>query len=169
LPSAKKGPAVSISAAEEALAHCHISSLLAKYYQAIDNGKWNVLDREVLADDAVWEVIQQSPTHGSIEDTVKGRPEIVGWFEKIMGGDASMSEGTCRHFIGTHVIDVDGETARSSSHLQAFDTRTLAMLSNGKVEADHVKTERGWRISRYHIEEDITDADMEAYKQAVHG
>jgi hypothetical protein len=41
------------------------------------------------------------------------------------------------------------------------------MLSNGVVEAEHIRTERGWRISRYHIAEDITDADMEAFKQAV--
>jgi SnoaL-like domain len=153
--------------AEEALAHAHITSLLAKYYQAIDVGNWTVLDQEILADDAVWEVIQHSPSGGSIEDTVKGRPEIVGWFEQIMGGEASMSEGTCRHFISTHVIDVDGDTARSTSHLQAFDTHRFIMLSNGVVEADHVKTDRGWRIRRYHIDEDITDADMEAFKQAV--
>ena len=153
--------------AEEALAHGHITSLLAKYYQAIDVGNWTVLDQEILADDAVWEVIQHSPSGESIEDTVKGRAEIVGWFEQIMGGEASMSQGTCRHFISTHVIDVDGDTARSTSHLQAFDTHRLIMLSNGVVEADHVKTDRGWRIRRYHIDEDITDADMEAFKQAV--
>jgi hypothetical protein len=153
--------------AEEALAHGHITSLLAKYYQAIDVGNWTVLDQEILADDAVWEVIQHSPSGESIEDTVKGRAEIVGWFEQIMGGEASMSQGTCRHFISTHVIDVDGDTARSTSHLQAFDTHRFIMLSNGVVEADHVKTDRGWRIRRYHIDEDITDADMEAFKQAV--
>jgi hypothetical protein len=153
--------------AEEALAHGHITSLLAKYYQAIDVGNWTVLDQEILADDAVWEVIQHSPSGESIEDTVKGRAEIVGWFEQIMGGEASMSQGTCRHFISTHVIDVDGDTARSTSHLQAFDTHRFIMLSNGVVEADHVKSDRGWRIRRYHIDEDITDADMEAFKQAV--
>lgn len=157
-------------AAAEALAHAHISSLLARYYQAIDSGNWARLDDEVLADDAVWEVVQSSATGGTIEDVVKGRAEIVAWFEKIMGGDASMSHGTCRHFLSTHVIDVDGatgDTARSRSHLQAFDTHTLGMLSNGTVDADHVKTDRGWRIRRCRIEEDITDADMEAYKQAV--
>ncbi|HEX4219270.1 MAG TPA: nuclear transport factor 2 family protein, partial [Acidimicrobiales bacterium] len=150
-----------------ALAHSHISSLLGKYYQAIDTANWPVLDQEVLADGAVWEVIQHSPSGETIEDTVKGRPDIVNWFEQIMGGGASMSEGTCRHFVSTHVIDVDGDTARSSSHLQAFDTHTFVMLSNGVVEADHVKTDRGWRIRRYHIDEDITEADMEAFKQAV--
>jgi hypothetical protein len=158
---------MSDDAAQEALAHAHISSLLAKYYQAIDNGRWDVLDREVLADDALWEVIQSSPTGGSIEDTVKGKQEILDWFAAIMSGEAAMSEGTCRHFISTHVIDVDGDTARSNAHLQAFDTHTMAMLSNGIVEADHVKTDRGWRIRRYNIVESITDADMEAFKLAV--
>jgi hypothetical protein len=158
---------VSIEAAQEALAHCHITSLLAKYYQAIDAGDWAVLDQEVLADDAVWEVLQHSPTGGSIEDTVEGRTAIVGWFEQIMGGDASMSEGTCRHFISTHDVTVVGDQARSTSHLQAFSTVTLAMLSNGVVEADHVRTEHGWRIRRYHVDENVTDADMEAYKEAI--
>jgi len=154
-------------AAQEALAHAHISSLLAKYYQAIDNGRWDVLDREVLADDARWEVVQSSPTGGTIEDTVVGREAILSWFAAIMGGEAAMSEGTCRHFISTHVIEVDGDTARSNAHLQAFDTHTMAMLSNGVIEADHVKTDRGWRIRRYNIVESITDADMDAFKNAV--
>jgi hypothetical protein len=158
-----------MTAADEALAHCQITSLLSRYYQAIDTCDWTVLDQEVLADEARWEVLQHSPTGGSLEDVVDGRSAIVAWFEQIMGGEASMSEGTCRHFISTHAVTVDGTTARSTSHLQAFSTVTLAMLSNGVVEADHVKTERGWRIRRYHVDENITDADMAAYKAAVHG
>src|SRR5665213_1925626 len=118
-------------AAEEALAHCHIASLLAQYYQAIDTANWPVLDQQVLADDAVWEVIQHSPSGGTIEDTVTGRSDIVAWFERIMGGEVSMSEGTVRHFISTHVISVEGDRAHSTSHLQAVATDTLATLSNG--------------------------------------
>jgi hypothetical protein len=132
---------MSNAAAEEALAHCRISSLLSRYYQAIDVANWTVLNDEVLDDDAVWEVVQHSPTGGSIE-------------------------GTVRHFITTHVISVDGDRAHSTSHLQAIGTDTLAILSNGFVEADHVRTERGWRIRRYHIDEHITDADMAAFKAA---
>ena len=49
---------------------CHISSLLSRYYQAIDVANFTALDDEVLADDAVWEVVQHSPTGGTIEDTV---------------------------------------------------------------------------------------------------
>ena len=153
-------------AADEALAHCHISSLLSRYYQAIDVANFTALDDEVLADDAVWEVVQHSPTGGTIEDTVSGRADIVAWFEQIMGGEVSMSEGTVRHFINTHVITVDGDRAHSTSHLQAVGTDTMAILSVGFAEADHVRTERGWRIRRYRLDEHITDADMAAFKAA---
>jgi hypothetical protein len=157
---------MSNAAAEEALAHCHISSLLSRYYQAIDVANFTALDDEVLADDAVWEVVQHSPTGGTIEDTVSGRADIVAWFEQIMGGEVSMSEGTVRHFINTHVITVDGDRAHSTSHLQAVGTDSMAILSVGFAEADHVRTARGWRIRRYRLDEHITDADMAAFKAA---
>ena len=157
---------MSNAAAEEALAHCHISSLLSRYYQAIDVANFTALDDEVLADDAVWEVVQHSPTGGTIEDTVSGRADIVAWFEQIMGGEVSMSEGTVRHFINTHVITVDGDRARSTSHLQAVGTDSMAILSVGFAQADHVRTARGWRIRRYRLDEHITDADMAAFKAA---
>jgi hypothetical protein len=157
---------MSNGAAEEALAHCHISSLLSLYYQAIDVANWTVLDNEVLDDDAVWEVVQHSPTGGTIEDTVSGRAAIVAWFEQIMGGEVSMSEGTVRHFLNTHVITVDGDRAHSTSHLQAVSTESMAILSVGFAAADHVRTGRGWRIRRYQLDEHITDADMAAFKAA---
>jgi hypothetical protein len=157
---------MSNAAAEEALAHCHISSLLSRYYQAIDVANFTALDDEVLADDAVWEVAQHSPTGGTIEDTVSGRADIVAWFEQIMGGEVSMSEGTVRHFLNTHVITVDGDRAHSTSHLQAVGTDSMAILSVGFAEADHVRTARGWRIRRYRLDEHITDADMAAFKAA---
>jgi hypothetical protein len=157
---------MSNAAAEEALAHCHLSSLLSRYYQAIDVANFTALDDEVLADDAVWEVVQHSPTGGTIEDTVSGRADIVAWFEQIMGGEVSMSEGTVRHFINTHVITVDGDRAHSTSHLQAVGTDSMAILSVGFAEADHVRTARGWRIRRYRLDEHITDADMAAFKAA---
>jgi SnoaL-like domain len=157
---------MSNAAAEEALAHCHISSLLSRYYQAIDVANFTALDDEVLADDAVWEVVQHSPTGGTIEDTVSGRRAIVAWFEQIMGGEVSMSEGTVRHFLNTHVITVDGDRAHSTSHLQAVGTDSMAILSVGFAEADHVRTARGWRIRRYRLDEHITDADMAAFKAA---
>jgi hypothetical protein len=154
-----------MNAAEEALAHCHITSLLSLYYQALDTGDFETLESEVMAEDATWEVIQRA-TNGRVEDKASGRDEVLAWFQQMLSGDVTMSEGTVRHFINTHVIrvDPDGATARSTSHLQAVDTVTMAILANGFVEADHVRTDRGWRIRYYKIEENITEKDMTAFK-----
>ena len=155
-----------MDAAEEALAHCRISSLLSLYYQALDTADWDRLERQVLAEDAVWEIIQHSPL-GTVRDLADGRDAVLGWFKQLMGGQVTMSEGTVRHFINTHVITVAGRTAHSTSHLQAVDTTTLAILANGFVEAEHVNTPAGWRIRRYKIDEHITDRDMEAFKKSL--
>jgi len=157
-----------MNAADEALAHCQISSLLSLYYQALDVGDFGTLESEVMAADATWEVIQLA-TNGRVEDKATGRNEVIAWFKQMLSGDVTMSEGTVRHFINTHVIrlDPDGRGARSTSHLQAVDTVSMATLANGFVEADHVLTERGWRIRYYKVEERITDKDMEAFKAAL--
>jgi len=155
-----------MNAGEEALAHCQISSLLSLYYQALDVGDFDTLESEVMAEDAVWEAIQIA-SNGRVEDGASGRDAVLAWFRKMLTGDVSMSEGTCRHFLNTHVIHVaeDGRSARSTSHLLAVDTVTMSNLSNGVATAEHVRTDRGWRIRRYRIEERITDADMKAYQE----
>jgi hypothetical protein len=155
-----------MNAAEEALAHCQISSLLSLYYQALDVGDFDTLETEVMSEDATWEVVQLATT-GRVEDKASGRSEVLAWFKRMLSGDVTMSEGTVRHFINTHVIRVEpgGEAARSTSHLQALDTVTMANLACGFVEADHVRTEQGWRIRRYKVVEQITDKDMEAFKE----
>jgi hypothetical protein len=147
----------------EVLDQWRIATLLAVYYQAIDVADWDTLDREVLADDARWEVVQRS-TKGTVTNGAEGRAEVVAWFRQMVSGEVSMSEGIVRHFVGTHVIKVDGDTATSRSHLQAQDMVTLGMLANGIIDAEHVRTERGWRVRRFRVEESITDADMEAFR-----
>lgn len=151
--------------AEEALAHCQITSLLSLYYQALDVGDFDTLESEVMAEDATWEVVQLASS-GRLEDKASGRDQVIAWFKKMMTGDVTMSEGTVRHFLNTHVIRVDPEglTARSTSHLQAIDTVTMATLANGFVEAEHTRTDSGWRVRHYKVEERITDKDMEAYR-----
>jgi predicted SnoaL-like aldol condensation-catalyzing enzyme len=155
-----------MDAAEEALAYCHITSLLSLYYQALDTGNWDTLEKQVMADDAVWEVIQHSPS-GTVRDLAEGRDAVLGWFKRMMGGEVTMSHGTVRHFINTHVIAIEGRAAHSTSHLQAVDTSTLKILANGFVEAEHTKAPEGWRIRRYKIDEHITDADMDAFKATL--
>ncbi len=154
-----------MNAAEEALAHCHITSLLSLYYQALDVGDFDTLETEVMAKDASWHVIQRA-SRGRVEDGASGRDEVLAWFKQMLSGDVTMSEGTVRHFLNTHVIRVapDGLSAQSTSHLQAVDTATMANLASGFAEAEHVRTEHGWRIRHYKVEERITDKDMEAYR-----
>ena len=155
-----------MDAAEEALAHCQITSLLSRYYQALDVLDLDTLESEVMAKDATWEVIQRANC-GRLRDGASGRDEVMAWFRQMFSGDVTMSEGTVRHFLNTHVIRVaaDGVTAHSTSHLQAVDTATLATLAVGFVESEHVRTDLGWRIRRYKVEESITDKDMEAYRE----
>jgi hypothetical protein len=62
---------------------------------------------------------------------------------------------------------VDNTTASSTSHLQAVHTHTLQPLASGVVRARHRKTPDGWRIAHLRLDEDITDADMIGFKQAV--
>jgi hypothetical protein len=149
--------------AREALDHIQITAALSRYYQAIDTFDWKALEDDVMAPEAVWEVVQAAPM-GSVTALVEGgRGAVIAWFVQMMGGEVNMSDGTVRHFLSTHVIDVDGDAARSVSHLQAFHTETLQMLANGKVTAEHRRTDGGWRISRCRVDEQITDADMAAF------
>ena len=151
--------------AEEALAHCQITSLLSLYYQALDVGDFETLETSVMAEDAVWIVIQRAGAE-RVEDGASGREEVIAWFRKMMSGEVTMAEGTVRHFLNTHVIRIDpsGRAAESTSHLQAVDTVTMATVAVGFVESQHVRTEKGWRIRRYQVEEHITEKDMRAYR-----
>lgn len=154
------------AAAEEAFAHCQIQTLLSVYYQALDAGDLDRLEREVMAEDATWNVIQVAGT-GRIEDEVSGRGAVIAWFRKMLGGGVSMSEGDVLHFLSTHAIRVEGDRATSTSHLQAVSQGTRAILATGVAEAEHVRTPQGWRIRRYRVTERITDADLTALKTTL--
>jgi hypothetical protein len=153
-------------AARDALAHAHIQSLLALYYQALDRGDLETLERRVMAEDAVWEFVQHA-ANGRLEDRAEGRDGVIAWFRGMLSGNFTMSESQVRHFINTHVIEIDGASARSSSHLQCVDTKSLSIVAVGTALAEHVETPEGWRIRRYRIEEHITEADMAAFQAAM--
>lgn len=154
-----------MDAAEEALAHCEIKNVLSLYYQALDVGDLETLEREVMAEDATWELIQLCGDERIVDET-SGRDRVLDWFRTMLGGDVSMSEGSVRHSLDTHVIRIDRETARSTSHLQAIETAGMTIVASGFVEAEHVRTPDGWRIRHYRVEETITAADMKALKKA---
>lgn len=152
-----------MDAAEIALAHSEITNVLSLYYQRLDVGDLDALEREVMSEDATWELIQLCGDE-RIVDKESGRDRVLAWFRRMLGGGVTMSEGSVRHSIGTHVIRVTGETAHSTSHLQAIETAGMTIVASGFVEADHVRTAKGWRIRSYRVEETITASDMKALK-----
>lgn len=153
-----------MDAGEKALAHCEISNVLSLYYQALDAGDLATLEREVMSEDATWELVQLCGEERLV-DKNSGRAKVLDWFRAMLGGGVTMSEGTVRHSIGTHVIRVDGDRAHSTSHLQAIETVGMKTVASGFVEAHHVRTKQGWRIRSYKVEETITAADMQALKK----
>jgi predicted transcriptional regulator len=152
-----------MNAAERAVAHCEISNLLSLYYQALDVGDLDTLEREVMAEDATWELVQLCGSE-RVVDKSSGRDQVLDWFRTMLASGVSMTEGTVRHYLSTHVIRIEEAAAHSTSHLQAIETTGMTNVASGFVEADHVLTAAGWRIRRYKVEETITAKDMEALK-----
>ena len=151
-------------AAEEALAHCHISALLSLYYQALDRGDLATLESQVMSEDASWDLTQVAGGQ-RVRDRLEGRSEILAWFRRMLSGAVTRGEHGVRHFINTHVIRVEGARARSTSHLQCIHAETMLTLAVGVAQAEHVKTPQGWRIRSYALEESITEADMKALQE----
>jgi hypothetical protein len=151
-----------LNAGEEALAHCHITSLLSLYYQALEIADFSTLEKQVMTQEAVWEVVQRSPS-GTDRFVLDGRDAVIAWFKELMGDRGGTERpGAVRQYLDTHVITVQGDTAHSVSNLQAVRVDTLSILACGRAVADHVRTAAGWRISRYQLDERISDASVGA-------
>ena len=156
-----------MDAGEKALAHAEITNVLSLYYQALDQGDLETLERCVIAEDATWVLVQLCEDERVVDEST-GRDEILAWFREMFGAGVSMTEGTVRHYLNTHVVEVEGDAARSTSHLQAIETAGMTNVASGFVRADHVRTAEGWRIRRYEVEETITRKDMDALKATFH-
>ena len=95
----------------KALAHAEIMNVLSLYYQALDQGDLETLESRVIAEDATWILVQLCGDERLVDEST-GRSEILTWFRRMFGAGVSMTEGTVRHYLNTHVIEVDGEHAR---------------------------------------------------------
>ena len=156
-----------MEAAQRALDWTGIANVLSRYYQALDRGDLETLGRDVIAEGATWRLVQRCG-EDRLVDEIEGRDEILAWFERMLGSGVSMSEAAVRHHLDTHVIEIEGDTATSTSHLLAVETTSLSIVASGFAAASHVRTDRGWRIHRYEVEENLTAADMAALREAFH-
>lgn len=156
-----------MEAAQCALDRTEIANVLSRYYQALDRGDLETLGRDVIAEGATWRLVQRCG-EDRLVDEIEGRDEILAWFERMLGSGVSMSEAAVRHHLDTHVIEIEGDTAKSTSHLLAVETTSLSIVASGFASATHVRTDRGWRIHGYAVEENLTASDMAALRQAFH-
>lgn len=118
-----------------------IEDVLYRYAHALDSKHWDRLGAEVFTADAVCDFLELGGVH-------EGAQAAADFIASVLGGlDAS------QHLIGTPLIDVAGDTARSRCYLQAQHVFLGAeggdhFLVGGTYVDDLARTPDGWRITR---------------------
>lgn len=116
-----------------------IIGVTSRYCFAIDGHDWEALRRDVFTADATFDF---GPSLGV-------KTDVEGIIEVISGALAPL-DGS-HHLVGSHVVDVDGDTARCRCYLHAQHIRRGLQggphLVVGATYTDElVRTEAGWRI-----------------------
>jgi hypothetical protein len=114
------------------------------YSTALDTRDWRLLERVFLPDSVA--------DYGKIAGVRHGLAEITALVKRVLEPlDAS------QHLIGNHIIELDGDTARCSSYLQAQHTRRGCeggdnYVIGGGYRDELVRTPGGWRIRHRTLE-----------------
>jgi hypothetical protein len=110
-----------------------IAASISRYAYAVDFGEFDAF-RAALADDVEVHFVMQA----------LGRDDVI-----VHGADAAIERMAARpapmvprHALCNHIVDVDGDVARSRAYL-ANGSATYA--------AEHRHTASGWRISRLEV------------------
>lgn len=119
-----------MTAADDAVA---IAASISRYAYAVDFGEFDDF-RAVLADDVDVHFVMEAL--GRDDVVVHGADAVI---DRMAGRPAPMVP---RHALCNHVVDVDGDTARSRAYL-ANGSATYA--------AEHRRTGGEWRISRLEV------------------
>lgn len=139
---------------QELIDRTRITDVVTRFHRAIDRGAWDSMRNEVLAPDAVWEWSATNAS-GAMGDDAVGRDQVVAWLSTAMIGSE------VRHFTTGHLVEIEGDRARSESYMVVVDRVSLAVLANGLLTAEHVRLPEGWRMQRCRIEERIPDSMVE--------
>ena len=70
---------------------------------------------------------------------LSGVDAIIGWLDSVLG---NLGEPAPRHAMTNHLIELDGDKARSRSYLAG---------GFGLYTAEHVRTPDGWRARRWEM------------------
>src|SRR5262245_1086166 len=118
-----------------------LAELMHRYALAIDTAQFDDLRSVFTADAAV--------DFGSVDQYVEGAAgvtgidAIVGWFRTVLTPFPDVL-----HFMGNHVIDLDGDRARVRTTMHV-----LHMPMGGIYDAEAVRTPVGWRLRKFRLDE----------------
>jgi len=113
-----------------------IVDVMSRYCYAVDFRNMEQL-RDVFAPDAQ-AVYVLSPL--GLEDVhLSGVDEIIGWLDSVLG---NLGEPAPRHAMTNHLIEIDGDRARSRSYMGS---------GAGLYTVEHVRTPEGWRAQTWEM------------------
>jgi SnoaL-like protein len=118
-----------------------ITELLSRYAHAIDAMDWDLL-ATVFTEDVVAD-FSSVGQYVEMDATINGFEPLVAWYEVALAPFQGVM-----HFMTNHLIDLDGDRARTRSYMHV-----LNMSMGGVYHADCVRTPAGWRISYFRLEE----------------
>lgn len=130
--------------AQEVADKIEITEVLYRYGKALDACDKELLQREVYAEDAVWE---------GRAGFINGSEAISEMVVAILGGMESSL-----HYIHNPLVEVDGDVARSTCYLHSVLYMTNQHTGENTLELgavyhdQHKRTANGWRIARRRLE-----------------
>ncbi|MGI9583962.1 MAG: nuclear transport factor 2 family protein [Acidimicrobiia bacterium] len=122
--------------------------LMAQYIQGLD-----ALDEALLArtfvKDAVAEYVG---ANFDMDVHLEGIEAILAWIRENFG---SREDAVPWHYVDTHVVEVEGDTATLRSYLH-----NRHMSSIGLYTVNARRTPQGWGIAKLHLEGRILDPEL---------
>jgi hypothetical protein len=137
-----------------------IHELLNRYAHAIDFGDFGLLDH-VFTEDAVAD-FSSVGEYVDVESVLHGRNAIVAYYEVAL----APFQGVL-HFMTNHLVELDGDSARSRSYMHV-----LNMSMGGIYSCRCRRTDAGWRIEHLKLDErnfDEAANKLRSHMQAVDG
>src|SRR5947209_6256408 len=113
-----------------------IVELMSRYCYAVDFREMEQL-RTVFADDV--EAIYVLEPVGVPDVFLSGVDAVIEWLDSVLG---NLGEPAPRHAMTNHLIELDGDKARSRSYLAG---------GFGLYTAEHVRTPAGWRARQWEM------------------
>jgi hypothetical protein len=113
-----------------------IAELMTRYCYAVDFRELAGL-KEVFTHDV--EAVYVLRPLGLDDVPLSGVDAVIGWLDSVL---PALGEPAPRHAMTNHLIELDGDQARSRSYLAG---------GTGLYTAEHVRTADGWRARRWEM------------------